>query len=301
MTRRFLALSFLFVAAASCAQSQPPHVAARTSATTQPPSAPQISSPKSQAAAAPSATSAASMPGPLVVIVLENHSYSQIMGNACCPYLNARASRGRIYANYHAITHPSLPNYLALSGGSTCGKTGSDAVAPYCRGRNLWDQLRAVGLHWRVYQESMPSRCSLTDTSLYAVRHDPEAIYADQAHSATCAAHVVRLPSTITSLPALTFVTPNICNDMHSCAASTGDRWLNTWLPRFLAVHGTRVVVTFDEGSSDNHVAAFEVGAGVPNTTDRTWYNHYSLLAGVEDAFGLSRLGNAAQARRLPI
>jgi hypothetical protein len=88
---------------------------------------------------------------------------------------------------------------------------------------------------------------------------------------------------------------------MHSCAASTGDRWLKTWLPRFLAVHGTRVVVTFDEGSSDNHVAAFEVGAGVPNTTDRRFYTHYSLLAGIEDTFGLPRLASAAPARRLPI
>jgi acid phosphatase len=147
----------------------------------------------------------------------------------------------------------------------------------------------------------MPSRCSLLDSSQYAVRHDPEAVYADQAHSTTCAAHVVRLPSTITSLPALTFVTPNICDDMHSCAESTGDRWLKTWLPRFLAIRGTRVVVTFDEGSSDNHVAAFEVGSGVPNVTDRTFYDHYSLLAGIEDAFGLPRLGNASHARPLPL
>ncbi len=303
MTRRFLAISFVLVAAASCARAHPTRLAAQTRATTtQRSSAPQVSSPKSKVAAAtPSATPATALPGPLVVIVLENHSSSQIMGNACCPYLNAKASKGRIYANDHAITHPSLPNYLALSGGSTCGKTGTDTVVPYCRGRNLWDQLRTAGVHWRVYQESMPSRCDLTDTSLYAVRHDPEAIYADQAHAATCAAHVMRLPPTITSLPALTFVTPNICNDMHSCAPSTGDRWLKTWLPKFLAVPGTRVAVTFDEGSSDNHVPAFEVGAGVPNTTDRTWYSHYSLLAGIEDAFGLPRLGNAAHARPLPI
>jgi hypothetical protein len=235
------------------------------------------------------------------VIILENHSYSQILGNPCCPYLNAQASAGRIYANYHAITHPSLPNYLALSGGSTCGKTGTDAVAPYCPGRNLWDQLRTAGLHWRVYQESMPTRCSLTDTSHYAVRHNPEALYADQAHSATCVGHVLPLPATISALPALTFVTPNICNDMHSCSAATGDRWLQTWLPKFLAVPGTRVVVTFDEGSSDNHIAAFEVGAGVPNAVNRSNYSHYSLLAGIEDAFGLPRLANAAHAMRLPI
>lgn len=89
---------------------------------------------------------------------------------------------------------------------------------------------------------------------------------------------------------------------MHSCPPATGDSWLKKWLPKFLAVSGTRVIVTFDEGSrSDNHVAAFEVGAGVPNTTDGASYDHYSLLAGIEDALGLSRLGNAARAKPLPI
>jgi phosphatidylinositol-3-phosphatase len=299
MTRRFLALAFVLVAAASCATSQPGPVAAPT---TLRPSVPQVSSSKSRVAGAtPSTSPTPATPGPLVVVILENHSSPQVLGNACCPYLSAKASRGRIYANYHAVAHPSLPNYLAFSSGSTCGKVGTDTVTPYCARRNLWDQLRTAGIHWRVYQESMPSRCGLVDTSLYAVRHDPEAIYADQAHSATCVAHVVALPNRIAALPALTFVTPNICDDMHSCAASTGDRWLKTWLPRFLTVNGTRVVVTFDEGSSDNHVAAFEVGAGVPHTTDRRWYTHYSLLAGIENAFGLARLGNAANARPLPL
>jgi hypothetical protein len=239
--------------------------------------------------------------GPIVVIVMENHSYSQIMGDPCCPYLNAQASAGRIYANYHAVAHPSLPNYLAMSSGSTCGKVGTDAVVPFCRARNLWDQLRTAGVDWRVYQESMPAPCSLTNTSHYFLRHNPEAIFADQAHSETCRENDLPLPATIDTLPPLTFVTPNICNDMHSCSAATGDAWLQEWLPRFLAVSGTRVVVTFDEGEGDNHILAFEVGAGVPNAVNRTNYSHYSLLAGIEDAFGRNRLGNAAHAIRLPI
>jgi acid phosphatase len=300
MTRRYLALTCVLFMAVSCARSRPAHTAERTSVTAPSagPATPQLVPPTTSPS--PPAASAG-LPGPLVVIVFENHSASQIFGNACCPYLNARARRGRTYADIHAITHPSLPNYLAMSGGSTCGKSGTDTVTPYCPRRNLWDQLHHAGVHWRVYQESMPGRCSLIDTSLYAVRHDPEAIYADQAHSAVCAAHVVPLPAAITSLPALTFVTPNICNDMHSCDASVGDRWLRTWLPRFLAVTGTRVVVTFDEGTFDNHIPAFEVGAGVPRGIVHRWYDHYSLLAAIEDAFGLPRLGAAAHARPLPI
>lgn len=300
MTRRFLVFAFVLMAAASCSRSAPAHTAERSGAPKPStwPSAPELVG-RTASTSPPSRPGA--LPGPLVVLVLENHSARQILGNTCCPSLNAQASKGRIYAGYHAVTHPSLPNYLAMTSGSTCGKTGTDSVTPYCPGRNLWDQLRHAGVPWRVYQESMPGRCSMSDTSLYAVRHDPEAIYADQAGTATCAAHVVPLRSTITSLPALTFVTPNICDDMHTCPASAGDRWLRTWLPKFLHVHDTRVVVTFDEGSGDNHVAAFEVGAGVPNTTDHRFFTHYSLLAGIEKTFGLQRLGNAVHAPPLPL
>jgi phosphatidylinositol-3-phosphatase len=237
----------------------------------------------------------------LVVIFFENHSYGEIIDNPCCPYIDAQAAHGRQFTNYHAITHPSLPNYLAVSSGSTCSKTGTDSVTPYCPRRNLWNQLHHVGRSWRVFEESMPSRCRQTDTSYYAVRHNPEAIYADQRGTVICARHDMALPGSITSLPTFTFVTPNICHDMHDCTPAAGNAWLKTWLPKFLAVIGTRVLVTFDEGSTDNHVATFEVGEGVPIAVDSARYDHYSLLAGIEDAFGLNRLGNAAGAKPLPI
>jgi phosphatidylinositol-3-phosphatase len=133
------------------------------------------------------------------------------------------------------------------------------------------------------------------------VRHNPEAVYADQVGTAMCATHDLALPDPLTTLPPLTFVSPNLCNDMHSCSSTRGDTWLETWLPRFLAVSGTRVIVTFDEGTVTNHVVAFEVGAGVPNVVNHTQYTHYSLLAGIEVAFGRRRLGNAATAIRLPV
>src|SRR5262249_25572418 len=137
MTRRFLALAFVLVVTASCAASSPTHTAGPSNATTAPrPSVPELLTPL----ASPSPSHAKSgLPGPLVVIVFENHSPSQILGNPCCPSLNAWASKGRIYANDHAITHPSLPNYLAMTSGSMCGKTGTDTVTPYCRRHNLWD------------------------------------------------------------------------------------------------------------------------------------------------------------------
>ena len=248
-----------------------------------------------------SQTAPATASGPLVVIFFENHSYDDIIGNPCCPFINAQASGGRLYDHYWAVGHLSLPNYLAFAGGSMCGKTPSDGVKPYCRQRNLWDQLHTAGIDWRVYQESMPTPCDESDIGRYVVRHNPEAVYADQVGTAMCATHDVALPDTITTLPPFTFVTPNLCNDMHSCSSTRGDTWLQTWMPRFLAVPGTRVIVTFDEGILTNHVVAFEVGAGVPNAVNHTQFSHYSLLAAVEDAFGRRRLANAAKAIRLPI
>src|SRR5438034_4774935 len=119
-------------------------------------SIPAVSSSAVTSAPAEQSSSAATA-APLVVIWFENRSYGQIIGNPCCPYINARASGGRRYVNYHAVTHPSLPNYLAFAGGSTCGKS-SDGVLPYCTGRNLWDQLARAGIGWRVLQEARPSR-----------------------------------------------------------------------------------------------------------------------------------------------
>jgi acid phosphatase len=239
--------------------------------------------------------------GPVVVIFFENRSYGEIIGNPCCPFINARASKGRLYDNYWAVGRLSLPNYLAFAGGSTCGKGPSDGVTPYCNQRNLWDQLHRAGIDWRVWQESMPSPCLTSDSGLYVVRHNPEAVYADQVGTGMCARHDVALPDSISALSPFTFVTPNLCNDMHSCSSTRGDRWFQKWLPRFLAVPKTRVIVTFDEGTVDNHVPAFEVGAGVPTVVNHTRFTHYSLLAGVEVAFGLRRLANAATAIRLPV
>jgi hypothetical protein len=248
-----------------------------------------------------SQTHIAAAAGPMVVIFMENHSYGDIIGNPCCPYINRTASRGRLYDDYWAVGRLSLPNYLGFAGGSTCGKGPSDGVLPYCKQRNVWDQFHRAGIDWRVWQESMPEPCLTSDSGRYVVRHNPEAVYADQVGTGMCRTHDVALPSSIGSLPPFTFVTPNICSDMHSCSASRGDDWLRTWIPRFLGVPGARVVVTFDEGAADNHVPAFEVGHHVPNAVNHTHFTHYSLLAGVEDAFGLRRLANAATAIRLPI
>jgi acid phosphatase len=240
----------------------------------------------------------------LVVIVMENHEYGQLIGNGCCPYLNHLAATGRLYTDYHAVTHPSLPNYLAFTVGSPCGKGGTDSVSPICRQTGLLGQLQGRGISWHVWVQSMPAPCSTLGTSLYAVRHNPGTIYAGSV-SHNCWGRDTVLPSSFHTLPALSFVIPNICNDMHSCSAATGDSWLKNEVPKFLAIPGTRVVVVFDEGTTNQggggHIPVVEVGAGVPQMHDSTSLTHYGLLAGIEQRFGLQEIRGAAGAHVMPL
>jgi len=240
----------------------------------------------------------------LVVIVMENHEYGQIVGSACCPYLNHLAKTGRLYTDYHAISHPSLPNYLAFTVGTPCGKVGTDSVFPLCKQNGLLGQLQGRGISWHIWAQSMPAPCSVHDTSLYAVRHNPGTIYAGSVTHG-CWNRDTALPSSFRTITALTFVIPNICSDMHSCSAATGDSWLKNEVPKFLSFSGTRVVIVFDEGTTTQggggHIPVVEVGADVPQSHYTASLTHYGLLAGIEQRFGLKQLGNAAGAHVMPL
>src|SRR5438874_10468467 len=126
---------------------------------------------------ASTASAAASVPSfdHVFVIVMENTSASSIIGNTSqAPYLNQLANQYAYSSNYFGITHPSLPNYLSLTGASTFGVT-SDCAPSTCpvNAANLADRLEAAGKSWKAYMESMPSACDSSDASPYAVKHDP--------------------------------------------------------------------------------------------------------------------------------
>jgi hypothetical protein len=237
---------------------------------------------------------------PVVLIVLENHSYREIVGNHNAPYLNDRfIPSGKLYTNYWAITHPSLPNYLAMTSGTT-----SHCRTDTCRpGRfttnNVFHQLMNAGMHWRAYQEGMPSRCSRRDSGRYVVRHNPPPYYRDLKHR-PCPIADVPYPATLPSwLRAFTFVTPDACHDMHDCSVRVGDRWLRDHVPAFLHA-GAIVVITFDEGSGSNHVMTAVAGPGIAaGARSHVRLTHYSLLAGIETHFGVRPLHRARDARPL--
>jgi phosphatidylinositol-3-phosphatase len=245
---------------------------------------------------------------PIVLLVLENHEYDAVVGSADAPYLNQTLiPSGRLFTDYRAVTHPSLPNYLAMTSGATQGKDGTDAItAGEIDADNIFHQLEVAGISWRVYQESMPETCFTgviagPSPGTYALKHDPAMAYRNIATMELCRKVVPYDSLNPSHLPAFSFLTPNQCNDMHSCPVSSGDAWLRTEIPPLLQAHA-RVLVTFDEGvGSSQTVMTLEVGRGVIPGTDDHRYDHYSLLAGLERHFGLAFLGEAADAQPLPV
>ena len=250
----------------------------------------------------------------VIIIVMENHSASQVIGHA--PFMTALANHCGRASNYHAITHPSLPNYLAMTSGSTHG-IRSDCQPFQCpiRGPNLFTQVSRHGLRWRSYAESMPSPCFRGTRGLYAARHVPAVYY---TRIRACGRHVRslgrlhsgRLHFALHSghAPALMFVTPNLCNDAHDCSLARGDAWLARWIPMIVKSptyrHGhTAVLLVFDEGGGGGNVVPLIVLSRYTpvHAVRHRLMSHYSLLRGTEKMLGIRRyLGKARSARGLP-
>jgi hypothetical protein len=243
---------------------------------------------------------------PLVIVVMENHERADIVHSSSAPYLNGLRSRGIDFTNYFGVAHPSLPNYLALASGTTAGKSGTDSIrAGEISGMTtIWNQLQSHGIGWRVYQEGMPWTCyGGTSSGGYVLRHNPSIPFSGVFHSSTMCQHVQRYSPGVPLAP-VTFITPNLCHDMHDCSIGTGDSWLKANIQPMIQA-GATVVITFDEGDSSTggggNVYTVVAGAGVTHRVSSYRYNHYSLLAAIEYRFGLSRLRNAAYASRMPL
>ncbi|MGB9184750.1 MAG: alkaline phosphatase family protein [Solirubrobacteraceae bacterium] len=256
-------------------------------------------------------TLTAGPPTHVAVIVMENEEFSDIIGSSATPYINRLASRYALARSMFAISHPSLPNYLALTGGSTFGIT-SDCTDCSVGTPGLGGQLLAAHVSWKAYMEDLPRSCFAgSGASQYAKKHDPFVYYRPIAsHPASCG-HIVALSQLGTderahSLPRFVWITPNLCHDMHDCSPATGDRFLSHLVPALLATLGPRGVLflTWDEGTSDQgccrlasggHVATIVAGPGARAGAQlRTPTDHYSTLQAVEDLLGLTRLRGAA-------
>jgi len=230
------------------------------------------------------------------VIVMENRSARHALAGA---FVASLAAKYGFAENYHAVTHPSVPNYLALTSGSTWGVTDdSFHVLPR---EDVGSELTQAHIGWRAYMEGLTGAGCLKSPLPYDPGHNPFAFY-----GGACPANVVPLSELAGDLksntPRFTWITPDRCHDMHDCDVATGDSWLRGEVGQIMASaawkSGGVLFITWDEddGSSNNLVLTLVVAPGTGHRTSNRAFNHYSLLATIEDLLGVKRLGRAAEA-----
>jgi phosphatidylinositol-3-phosphatase len=251
-------------------------------------------------------------PDHIVIVMEENHAYSQIAGSASAPFINGLRSQGALLTNSFAVTHPSQPNYLALFSGSTQGVTSDSTPThlPFTT-PNLGAQLIAAGKTFIGYSESLPSVGYTGDnaggSSGYYRKHNPwvnwqqsgSPPYPANNLPATVNVPFTQFPSDYTQLPAVSFVIPTQLNDMHDGSITQGDTWLNNNLNGYIQwakSHNSVFLMTFDEDDDahGNQIATLLVGQPIlANVTSSQLVNHYNILATIEDMYGLPRIGAA--------
>ncbi len=234
----------------------------------------------------------------IVLVMFENKKYSSINGSSSAPYFNSLASQGAKFTNSFAITHPSQPNYVALFSGGTQGVTSDSCPANLGSTANLGSQLIGAGRTFKGYSESMPSDgytgCS---SGTYMRKHNSWVDFSNVPAASNV--RYTAFPADFTQLPTVSFVTPNMCNDMHDCSIGTGDTWLKNHLDgyaQWAKTHNSLLIVTFDEdsGTSVNQIFTTFVGAQVKTGSYSESINHYTVLRTLEAAYGLPGLGSAA-------
>ena len=215
----------------------------------------------------------------VIVIFMENNSINTIKGSKSAPYINSLMTSCGYASNYHNVTHPSLPNYIAATDGaklSALAPFESDCTpSPSCESttNNIFKEVTASNENgWKGYAESMPSDCYQGNSGLYAARHNPAVYYTDLN---TCSSRDVPLGTTSssqllsdfsdeTTAPSFAWITPNLCDDMHGASGcpsnlvKTGDTWLSQWVP---LITGTKVYqdgdtalfIAWDEGEGGNY------------------------------------------------
>jgi len=237
------------------------------------------------------------------ILMFENHGYDQVMANSKWASLIDGSFQ---LTNYHAVSHPSQPNYVAQLGGSyfTCTDDSPCNLA----NKNLVDLLEAKNKTWKGYMENyVPGPngdCNnVTSNNTYYRKHNPFMSFTDITSNPKRCANI--LPETAfqsdvkTGLPNFGYYTPNINNDSHDQNLDYSGAYLENWLASYYTPYAkttwanTLFLITFDEdeGIEGNHIVAFFKNINLSNATDNGLFTHYSVTLFVENNFGLGSLG----------
>lgn len=238
-------------------------------------------------------------------IVMENKAAAAAVGSAASARMTELAARCGRASDHHAISHPSLPNYLAMTSGSTHSVTDDAGPSAHpITGGSIFSEVAGAGGSWATFAESMPGDCVQNPAAPYAVKHNPSAYYTSLR--ASCPSLDVPLGTTVAGplasdlrsgrLPTFSLIVPNLCSDTHDCPVSTGDAWLGRWMSAITsspvyAAGRTAVFVTWDEDDSghNNAVDLLVVAPSVrPGTLAPGAFTHLSLLRTTELLLGVA-------------
>jgi phosphatidylinositol-3-phosphatase len=267
------------------------------------------------AAATSSAAPAGAGPDKALVVVEENHTQSSALSGM--PYLASLADTYGQTTAYQAVAHPSLPNYLAIIGGSTFGVTDDQPPPDHpVTGDSVLDLAIAKAATAKAYIEDMPGPCTLVSSGDYAVKHNPWAYFAGQTNRRNCQSFDIPAGTPTGgalhddvqagTLPTIGMLIPNLCHDAHNCPLATADTWLQQWLPTLMQGPDYRaghlaIVITFDEddNSGANTVLTTVIAPTVQHVSAATPLTHYSLTRYMAELSATPPPGEAATAPSL--
>ena len=239
----------------------------------------------------------------VVLVMEENHAYNEIIGDTTdAPYINnTLAAGGASFTQSFAIEHPSEPNYLDLFSGSNQGVT--DDSCPHTFGTaNEGAQLIAAGDTFAGYSEGLPSVGSTACTSgAYARKHVPWTNFSNVPSADNLPFSSFPSSANFASLPTVSWVIPNLNDDMHDGTIQQGDTWLQNNIDAYAQwakSHNSLLVVTWDEddSSQSNQIPTVFYGAGIKAGQYSETINHYNVLRTIEDMYGLPYAGSASSA-----
>ena len=253
----------------------------------------------------------------VVLVVLENANYAEVVGSADASYLNSLLTEGALATNYYANVHPSIGDYFMLTTGAMASTY--DAYAGTVGPPEIVSALTGAGKSWKVYAEGIPAAgYTGGDTGTYLKRHDPLAYFTDVAGTAA-AGNIVPFSQLATdvngTLPDFVMIVGDIYDVGHNCLPTVvsctaairvqqADAWLRTTLPMILSNASFQtsglLAVTFDESDTDNTNGGGQVATVLLGTNVKSGYKavglyqHQSLLRLMLEAQGVSSLPNGA-------
>lgn len=247
--------------------------------------------------------------GHVVLVVEENHSYSEVIGNSAMPYLNSLASQYGLATQYFANTHPSIGNYFMATTGQLV--SNDDTFTGTVGVDNIARRLISSGKTWKSYAESIPfPGYTGGDSYPYAKHHNPFSYFTDVVNSSTEVQHLVSLSQfnadvANDQLPNFSYLVPNLLDDAHDGPLQLADAWLQQNLAPLISSPTFQkdglLIIVFDEGDTSDstngggHVAAFIISPMAKQGYKSTsFYQHQSTLRLILHGLGVTTYPAAA-------